>query len=79
MKLKVLISEPDGNLVESFWIIAQSDAQIRGTLEHHYNVFDSEEELDKLLAEEAEHAHLVIGQCKYCLGINRHEPNCTKP
>jgi len=22
--------------------------------------------------------HLVIGQCPFCMAINRHEPNCVK-
>jgi hypothetical protein len=51
-KLKVLISKPDGELLDSFWVVAHSDKDIRNVISDQLNVFDDEAEIDYCLHHE---------------------------
>lgn len=51
-KLKVLISKPDGELLDTMWVVAHSDGDVRNVISDQLNVFDDEAEVDYCLQHE---------------------------
>lgn len=51
-KFKVIISKPDGELIDSFWALAHSGQEIRDVVSDQLNIFDDENEANYCLEQE---------------------------